>query len=276
MKPVLPVGVIHTNKYDCLLYDSTSDKSVRTKRKATPAQLAALEKGRKKQAFWADWRQWNEYEGFILADIAAATEKARRIVNSQDDYVVLDTETTGLGCRDQVIEIAVIDLSGKTLIDSLIKPSEPFEIAPDAARVHKIEPSMLEAAPTLTDLRSQIGKLVRNKTILAYNAVFDRSMIRQSLKLQPSDQAFERTSWLCLMEMYAEFCGEWSDYYKSYRWQPLYGGNHRALGDAIAALDRLGDMAEAPMVHYPDWLVEKAQSVGVKLEGTEGVCEFKA
>lgn len=72
LKPVSPVGVIHTKKYDCLLYDSTSDKSVRAKRKATPAQLAALEKGRKQQAFWAEFRQWDRYEGFIYADINAA------------------------------------------------------------------------------------------------------------------------------------------------------------------------------------------------------------
>ena len=53
LKPVSPVGVIHTHKYDCLLYDNTSDESVRTKRNATPVQLAALaalEKDKKKRA----------------------------------------------------------------------------------------------------------------------------------------------------------------------------------------------------------------------------------
>ncbi|MEL6601768.1 MAG: 3'-5' exonuclease [Cyanobacteria bacterium J06614_10] len=265
LKPVSPVGVIHTNKYDCLLYDSTSDKSVRKKRKATPAQLAALEKGRKKQAFWADWKQWDRYEGFILADRAAAIQEARRILDNQDQYVVLDTETTGLGHRDQVIEIAIIDLNGKTLINTLVKPFEPFEITPGASAVHKIAPSMLKSAPTLSELRSQIEAMVDDKTILAYNTAFDGDMIRQSLQLEYPEQVFERASWLCLMELCAEFCGEWSDYHKSYRWQPLYGGNHRALGDAKAALDRLKDVAKAPIVYYPDWLIEQAKSVGVKL-----------
>lgn len=75
---------------------------------------------------------------------------------------------------------------------------------------------------------------------------------------------------------YAEFCGEWSDYHNSYRWQPLYGGNHRALGDAIAALDLLKDIAKAPIVHHPNWLVEKAQSVGIGLEETGRTYESNA
>lgn len=265
LKPVSPVGVIHTRKYDCLLYDSTSDKSVRAKRKANPAQLAALEKSRKKQAFWAELRQWNRYEGFIYDDIAAAIQEAQRICGNQDNYVVLDTEMTELGCHDQVIEIAIVDLTGKILIDSLVKPLEPFEITQEALAIHKIAPSMLKSAPTLSELRSQIEVVIEGKTVLAYNADLDIGMIRQSLKLEYSEKVFERTSWLCLMELYAEFCGEWSNYHKSYRWQPLYGGNHRALGDAKAALDRLRDMAKAPIVHYPDWLIEPAESVGVKL-----------
>lgn len=163
-------------------------------------------------------------------------------------------------------ETAIVDLTGKPLIDSLVKPLEPFEMTPEASAVHKIKPPMLQSAPTLSELRSQIETLVEDKTILAYNVGFDSSMIRQSLKIEYSEQTFKRTSWLCLMELYAEFCGEWSEHHKSYRWQPLYGGTHRALGDAITALSRLKEMAKAPIVYYPEWLIEQAETVGVKID----------
>ena len=45
------------------------------------------------------------------------------------------------------------------------------------------------------------------------------------------------------METYAEWVGEWSDYFGSYKWQPLPGGDHDAVGDAQAALAVLRRMA---------------------------------
>jgi hypothetical protein len=48
--------------------------------------------------------------------------------------------------------------------------------------------------------------------------------------------------WHCLMTLYAAYVGDWSDYWESYRWQPLNGG-HRALEDCQAALGVLREMA---------------------------------
>jgi DNA polymerase-3 subunit epsilon len=47
------------------------------------------------------------------------------------------------------------------------------------------------------------------------------------------------------MKRYAQFVGEWSERYEDYRYQPLPGGDHRALGDARAALAVLRRMAAA-------------------------------
>ena len=38
-------------------------------------------------------------------------------------------------------------------------------------------------------------------------------------------------------------CGDWSEYWGDYRWYPLPGGNHRAVGDALAALALMQRMA---------------------------------
>ena len=42
------------------------------------------------------------------------------------DFVVLDTETTGLDSRAEIVEISIIDKHGNTLFDSLIKPKNPI------------------------------------------------------------------------------------------------------------------------------------------------------
>ena len=39
------------------------------------------------------------------------------------------------------------------------------------------------------------------------------------------------------------YCCDWSEYWGDYRWYPLPGGNHRAVGDALAALALMQRMA---------------------------------
>ena len=51
----------------------------------------------------------------------------------------------------------------------------------------------------------------------------------------------------CCMEMYAQLIGDWSDYFHSYRWQPLPGGNHTARGDCLVTLDLIKMMASTPL-----------------------------
>jgi DNA polymerase III epsilon subunit-like protein len=51
--------------------------------------------------------------------------------------VILDTETTGLDNQAQVIEIAVIDLVGITLFDTLIRPTIP--VSSEATAVHGLD-----------------------------------------------------------------------------------------------------------------------------------------
>jgi DNA polymerase III subunit epsilon len=49
LKPLNPVGVIYTRKYDLCLYDPNDLDSAIPKKKATVAQLQALAKGREVQ-----------------------------------------------------------------------------------------------------------------------------------------------------------------------------------------------------------------------------------
>lgn len=48
------------------------------------------------------------------------------------------------------------------------------------------------------------------------------------------------------MEWYAQYVGDWHDYYRSYRWMPLEG-NHSAIGDCQTALKRLKSMAQTQL-----------------------------
>ena len=47
----------------------------------------------------------------------------------------------------------------------------------------------------------------------------------------------------CAMRQYAKYCGEWNSYYNNFKWQPLSGGDHSALGDCRATLELIKRMA---------------------------------
>ena len=58
------------------------------------------------------------------------------IWENKNDYVILDTETTGLGYSDKIVEIGVIDLDGNELVNTLVNPQ--MEIPMEASCIHYI------------------------------------------------------------------------------------------------------------------------------------------
>ena len=97
----------------------------------------------------------------------------------REDVLILDTETTGRGQRAEIIEIAVIDTTGKVRFQSLCKPENPIPIT--AMRVHKITDRMVADAMTWPDIHKIVKKLFKKaEYVLAWNADFDVRMLRQT------------------------------------------------------------------------------------------------
>lgn len=151
-----------------------------------------------------------------------------RITADWEDIVFLDTETTGLNEDDEIVEIAIIDHDGKTLLNSLVKPTK--NIPERATAIHNITNDMVSNAPTLEELTPKIIEAVQSKIIAIYNVEYD-------MKYLPNLEGviFGTT---CIMKNYAgngrwkklstalaEVGGEWK------------GNSHRALSDALAARD---------------------------------------
>ncbi len=45
---------------------------------------------------------------------------------SRRDVLYLDTETTGLGSQAEIVEIAVVDGAGRTVLNRLVRPTSPI------------------------------------------------------------------------------------------------------------------------------------------------------
>ncbi|MFD4535655.1 3'-5' exonuclease [Kitasatospora sp. NPDC058397] len=177
---------------------------------------------------------------------------------------IMDTETTGLHYEARIVEIAAYTAAGEKLLDTLLDPGEP--IPPDATEIHGITDADVAGFPTFGEVLPELTRVLAGRRIVIYNRSFDRDRLRHELDrwhrentpLHPPlissrwhdhpavEEWIDAQRWEeCAMEQYAQFVGEWNDYYGSYRWQRLNGG-HRAGGDCLAVADRLREIAAAP------------------------------
>ncbi|RRR74011.1 MAG: 3'-5' exonuclease [Candidatus Viridilinea halotolerans] len=166
---------------------------------------------------------------------AAAIQWARESLR-RTDVVILDTETTGLGGDAQIIELAVIAMNGSILLNTLMRPTVPIE--PEASRVHKITWEQLAQAPSLIALESYLRKLFHNRTVLAYNAPFDRRLLAQTCAAQRIPRIVAR-DWEDICAAYTHFISPGGGKHTR------LNGGHRALDDCQAALRRIQKMAAA-------------------------------
>jgi DNA polymerase-3 subunit epsilon len=166
---------------------------------------------------------------------------ARAVLDQPDRFVILDTETTGVTTYDEVVQIGVIDPRGSVLLDRLIKPSQTTHISRDATAIHRITMAMLEKMPHYNEIADMLQSVVQGRTIITYNAEFDRRLLMQTAGF--SGGFVPPDPWECAMLQYAQFIGDWDRYRNAYRWQKLLGGDHTAVGDCVATLARIREMA---------------------------------
>jgi len=174
----------------------------------------------------------------------------------KDEFVVLDTETTGFSGQARVIEIGILHVvQGQTALKfaALVNPGEIDWEDPEvrgALEVSKISKAMLEKIPGMGKYGAILGGLLQQRTWVGHNIEFDERMLRQSwpetVSLLPCSTSLYpfpgpiRTLDTLLLDFIlrpgkvsrklASVCMAWGVSLK---------GEHRAMGDAMATRDIL-------------------------------------
>lgn len=162
----------------------------------------------------------------IRARRAGVRWKARRLTRAR--AVILDVETTDLD--GSICQIAVIDTKGQVLINTLVNPLRPC--SPYATAVHGLADADLVDAPTWAQIWPAVRDAVNGRTVLAYNAPFDRGRVLADCAragLSPGPLA-DPARWWCVMRARAR--ADAAPF-------TALGGTHDALGDVQATLDVL-------------------------------------
>lgn len=131
------------------------------------------------------------------------TSFAKKLQQYAETALILDTETTGLDPDDEVIEIALIDMQGNTLLNTTVKPSRPYGKDNEAAKIHGIPYESLLHSPSWPDVQEQLLNQTRGRPILIYNAAFDTRLMNQSAYLH--DYYEVEYNAVCMMKLYSEW-----------------------------------------------------------------------
>lgn len=189
-----------------------------------------------------------------------------------ENTLILDTETTGLGSTAEICEISIIDGLGNVVFDSLIKPINP--IPEDVIKIHGITNEMVANAPGFAKIYDEIASIVFLKKVIIYNKNYDTKILKQVSKMcNMTHEPFEamELNGICAMRHYSEFKNQakWSkltDACISMGIDIVQFKAHRALADCQMTLELIRCMNDPQYIKNVKkkeeiMLVEKPQPI---------------
>lgn len=169
-----------------------------------------------------------------------AIDWAKSVFSEPSKYVILDTETTGIGDDDVVVHVGVMDLEGNMLVNTFVKPTKKT-ISKEAQAVNKIKVENLEAAPCFKDVLPLLESAWEGKEVLIYSAIFHANALRQTCKsdgLKIPEKL--RESLTCVQNYFSDYLMKHYDY-RMYLTMP--GRKNTGEGDCRAALKVLKEIS---------------------------------
>lgn len=173
----------------------------------------------------------------------------------QEDFIVFDTETTGLNTNpggSEAVWLGLVSKSGDILMDTPlrhIKRSDPAALA-----VHGHTWEATRKAPRLGKVLPEFERLTEGKKILCYCVNnFDSKILVNTCKAHGVPALDLRLRTIQVLEPFAQFYGDYNDHFGNYRWQKLTTaaeylgvdttGAHGAARDAWLTLQVVVKMA---------------------------------
>ena len=183
----------------------------------------------------------DEYEQLLASMFNPAT---------RDDYIVLDTETTGVGNDARIIEISMIDMNGNLVFSSLINPMQP--INEKITEITGITNEELSGKPSFVFFSEEIMAALKGKHVICWNARFDQERVEyefSALRKRPD------CSWHCAMKLYHVLklngSGRWPKLSAAMEAEGIPSiQSHRSLGDCHDTLHVLQHLSSSMPVQY--------------------------
>jgi len=102
--------------------------------------------------------------------------KLKREVEYPEDYLIFDLE--GIQDPDELIEIAVINLKGEVLMDTLVKPSHAINWR--IAELTGITNQMVEEGQSIHPVMKRLKKISQGKTLMSWGTDYDKVLLEKA------------------------------------------------------------------------------------------------
>ncbi len=191
------------------------------------------------------------------------------------NFLIFDSETSGLGANDEIVELGVIDCQGNVLYSGLFRPENP--LSEEVTKLTGITHEMLANAPRFTDEYAKITELMAHAVnngggVIAFNESFDERLFYQTaarygLDTDVLDRIFSHA--YCAQQLYDQFVG--------YRQTKLELAcrtegveavqDHRATGDCLMTLEMMRCVADpTKMPSLERYVSVRAEATGKSFE----------
>lgn len=117
--------------------------------------------------------------------------------------VIIEVQSTGRDNSAEVIEVAVIDLSGTILLDTKVKPRQV--IPAESVQYHGIPQHAVEGLPGWHTLGPTLLTLLAGRLVITYGLDFTRTRIQHSLRCAGASANLTGQVWTCMLKHYAQY-----------------------------------------------------------------------
>lgn len=174
-----------------------------------------------------------------------------------DNFVILDTETTGLSSNDEVVELSILDNKGNEIYHSLFNPENPISYT--AANVTHISMAEVSWAPKFGDEWPKIKEIIGDRYIIAHNITFDKRLmtqtaIRYGATKQECDALFED----CVdsMNVFQKYAGKMKLQVACDKLGFQITQTHRASDDCVMILYMFDALGNTPVNEREDLFIK--------------------
>lgn len=167
---------------------------------------------------------------------------SREILADPDKYVLIDVETTGLTAQDEILQLAVIDLSGDTIFNAYFLPNTNISSYAYASNNLTIDTLLARGAKPYSDHANDIAEILEGKIVLYYaTSHLDKILLNNTAVKYGYREVVGESVDILRMRQVVEGTKKCPN-----------GGNHDAVVDARISLAHLKNIAKTPLPELMD------------------------